>query len=151
MANRAVGRMVCLFASRGQALVETALVLPILLFVAFAVNGVGRVTQAQMGVSAVAREAARAGALANDPATALSLALSRGQAVGNGYGLTDGSLQVSVDVGQFGPGGQVQASATYIVSVGDLPLLAWASVPVASRHTEMIDLYRSVWPAGSGS
>src|SRR5207249_11812615 len=52
--------------SRGQALVETALVIPMLLLLALGVVGVGRVVQAQLAVSAAAREAARAGALADD-------------------------------------------------------------------------------------
>ena len=131
---------------RGQALVETALVLPLLLFLAFGVIAVGRITQAQMGVSAVAREAARAGALANAPGEALDQALSRGQTVARGYNLTNGSLKLSVDVGQFDPGGTVQASARYTVSFNDLPLLGWARISVASTHGERIDLYRSRWP-----
>src|SRR5579883_3027743 len=131
---------------RGNALIETALVLPLLLMLAFGVIGVGRITQAQMGVSAVAREAARAGALANDPGEALDQALGRGQAAASGYNLTNGSLQLSVDVGQFDPGGTVQASARYTVSFNDLPLLGWAQVSVASTHGERIDLYRSRWP-----
>ena len=46
--------------SRGEALLETALVLPLLLLLAFGVVGAGRVTQARLGVSAASREAARA-------------------------------------------------------------------------------------------
>jgi len=136
---------------RGQALVETALVLPILLFLAFAVIGVGRVTQARMGVDAVAREAARTAALASDPGVALDQGTARGQAVASGYGLTNGTLQVILDVGQFDPGSDVQASASYAVSLGDLPLLGWVQLPLVSTHVERIDLYRSRWPAGGGS
>lgn len=136
---------------RGQALVETALVLPLLLVLAFGVIGVGRVTQARMGVDAVAREAARSAALASDPGNALSQGTARGQAVAAGYGLTNGSLQLAVNVGQFDPGGEVQASAGYTVSFGDLPLLGWAQLTVRSTHAERIDLYRSRWTAGSGT
>lgn len=135
---------------RGQALVETALVLPILLILAFGVVGVGRLTEARMGVDAVAREAARSAALASDPASALSQGTARGRAVATGYGLTNGTLQLSVDVGQFERGGQVQASASYTVSFNDLPLLSWAQATVSSVHFERLDLYRSRWSSGGG-
>lgn len=133
---------------RGQALIEAALVVPLLLLLAFGVVGIVRVTRAQMGVSAVAREAARAGALAGDPGTALNGALAEGQAVAGGYQLTNGSLQVEVDLGDFSPGGSVQASVGYTVDFGDLPLLGWVRLTVSSAHAERIDPYRSRWPSG---
>ncbi len=63
------------------------MVIPMLLLLAFGIVAVGRVVQAQMGVSAVAREASRAAALANDPAEAADRGIARGQAVGSGYRL----------------------------------------------------------------
>ena len=135
----------------GQALVETALVIPMLLVLAFGVVGVGRVTQAQLAVSAAAREAARAGALADDAGQAQEQGRSRGQEVAKGYGLTGRSFTLTVDPGSFERGGQVRASARYEVVLDDLPLLGWARVPVASEHAERIDLYRSRWKAGSQS
>jgi Flp pilus assembly protein TadG len=134
---------------QGQVLIETALVLPLLLFLAFGVIGAGRVTQARMGVDAVAREATRSAALATDAGSALNQGLARGQAVGEGYGLTNGSLQISLSVGQFDPGEQVAASASYTVSFGDLPLLSWAKLTLSSTHLERLDLYRSRWTSGS--
>jgi len=134
---------------RGQALVEVALVIPILLLLAFGVVAVGRVTDAQMGVSAVAREAARAAALANNPGEAASRGVTQGQEVAAGYHLGDGSLQLAVNAGSFTRGGTVQASAHYTVSLGDLPLLGWAHITVGSTHLERIDLYRSFWPTGA--
>jgi len=133
----------------GQALVEVALVIPVLLLLTFDVVAVGRVTDAQMGVSAVAREAARAAALANDPGEAASQGVTRGQEVAAGYHLGDGSLQLAVNAGNFTRGGTVQASARYTVSLGDLPLLGWAHITVGSTHLERIDLYRSFWPTGA--
>lgn len=133
----------------GQALVEVALVIPVLLLLTFDVVAVGRVTDAQMGVSAVAREAARAAALANDPLEAASQGVTRGQEVAAGYRLGDGSLQLAVNAGNFTRGGTVQASARYTVSLGDLPLLGWAHITVGSTHLERIDLYRSFWPTGA--
>lgn len=133
---------------RGTALVETALVLPILLLLAFGVIGVGRVTQARMEVDAVARETARAAAQANDAGSAVNQGLARGQALAQGEGLTNGSLQLALDVGPFARGGAVVARASYTVSFGDLPLLAWAQLRVGSVQREAIDPYRSRWSGG---
>jgi Flp pilus assembly protein TadG len=133
----------------GQALVELALAIPLLLLLAFGVVAAGRVTGAQMGVSAVAREAARAATLANDPGEAMSQGMVRGKEVAAGYHLADGSLQLSVDAGTFSRGGTVQASAHYTVSLSDLPLLGWAHLTVGSTHLERVDLYRSFWQNGT--
>jgi len=103
-----------------------------------------------MGVSAVAREAARAAALANGPGAAASQGETQGQEVAAGYHLGDGSLQLAVNAGDFTRGGTVQASVRYTVSLGDLPLLGWVHITVGSTHLERIDLYRSFWPTGSG-
>lgn len=132
----------------GSALVETALVLPLLLCLAFGVIAVGRLVQAQMGVSAVAREAARSAALSQTAADAAERGLAAGQAVAAGYGLTNGSLALSVEPGAFERGGQVQASARYDLSLADLPLLGLFHTQVTSHHVERIDLYRSRWQAG---
>ncbi len=137
---------------RGQALIELALVTPLLLFLGLAVVGVGRVTQARIGVDAVARDAARAGALADAPAGAVAQGTTRGEDVAAGYGLGNGSLQLAVDASAFGRGGRVAASAAYTVQFGDLPLLGWAHVPVAGTHVEPVDTYRAgpVLAGGSG-
>jgi Flp pilus assembly protein TadG len=134
--------------SQGQALVEAALVLPLLLILALGVVGVGRVVQAQIAVHAVSRETARAAAQANSASEAVSRGVARGQVVASGYQLTNGSLQLSVDPGPFARGGQVLVVTRYEVALGDLPLLGWLGVSVTSQHTERIDPYRSRWPAG---
>jgi len=133
---------------RGQALVELALVIPLLFILAFGVIGVGRVIQAQMAVSAVAREAARAEALANTPAEAASDGMARGQEVAAGYGLSAASLQLNVDPGSLARGAAVEASAHYTVDLSDLPLLGWGRITVSSSHSERVDLYRSFWQTG---
>ncbi len=135
-------------AQRGNALVETALVLPLLLLLAFGVIGVGRVVQAQMGVSAVAREAARAGALANGSADAAERGVERGEEVATGYRLNNGSLELTVALDSFDRGAPVRARVSYEMALDDLPLLGWARLTVASDHIERTDLYRSRWPAG---
>ena len=133
---------------RGSALVEVALVLPLLLLLALGVVGVGRVIQARMSVSAVAREAARVAALAQSPDEAAQQGLAAGRAVAVGYGLTNGTLTVRVEPGALERGGAVRASAAYHVSLDDLPLMGWAGADLAAEHVERIDLYRSRWRTG---
>lgn len=133
---------------RGQALVEAALVLPLFLLLVFGVIGIGRIVQAQMGVSAVAREAARSAAMANDAPEAARRGLSRGDEVATGYRLTNGSLQLAVDPGTFLRGAEVSAAASYEVRLEDLPLLGWAHVTLDSSHVERTDPYRSRWTGG---
>ena len=130
-------------AERGDALVETALVTPLLLVLALGLVGVARVTQAQMGVAAVARETARAGALAATASDALARASARCREVAEGYGLTNGTLQCTVEPGGLARGGQVRAAARYEVALGALPLMGWVRVPVASSQVEIVDPFRS--------
>ena len=122
---------------------ETALVLPLLLVMALAIVALGRVTQTQMAVSAVAREAARTGALANQASLAQRDGESRGFDVAVGYHLSPPRLQVHVDPSQFRRCGSVLARATYDLDFSDLPLLGWAHLTLGSSHSEPIDGYRS--------
>ena len=130
-------------AERGQALVETALVLPVLLLLAFGVVGVARGGHTQMAVGAVAREAARAGALATSPADAADTASVRAHDVARGYGLELERLRLDVDPGAFRRGDRVRAVARYEVVLSDLPLLSWTRVDLSVQHAEPIDPYRS--------
>ena len=134
---------------RGSALVETALVLPLLLTLAFGVVGIGHLTHAQLAVAAVAREAARAAALADTPSGALAAGAARGQEVAAGYGLASRALRITVDASRYGRGGQVLADARYEVFLDDLPLLGWMRLAAASTHVEPIDPYRSRWAGGT--
>jgi hypothetical protein len=86
-------------------------------------------------VAAVAREAALAGALANNAEEALVRGSARGQEVAAGYNLRNGTLGLTVDVGTFGRGGQVRAAAHYEVRLDDLPLMGWARFVTQSKHS----------------
>src|SRR5260370_25466508 len=79
--QRPIGRIRRFRTSLGQSLVETALAMPLLLLIGFGVVGAGRVIQVRMGVHAVAREAARAAALADGPNHAVDAAAPRAHAV----------------------------------------------------------------------
>ena len=81
--------------ANAQALVELAIVLPVLLMLVFATVAVGRLVQLHMAVDAVAREAAREATLAPIPGDASGAAVSAGEqaAAGERHGrFTPGSL-----------------------------------------------------------
>lgn len=130
---------------QGQALVEVALVIPVLLLLVLGVVALEQVLQAQLGVSAVAREAAHVAATAGSPAEAAARGLARGQEVAAGYRLGNGSLVLTVDAGSLQRGGQVVASAHYTVAFAGLPPVDWGAVTVSSTHAEQVGLYRSRW------
>jgi Flp pilus assembly protein TadG len=134
---------------RGQAIVELAIVVPILLVLAFGVLAVGRVVQADMAVRAVAWEAARAAALANSATQATRQGLVTGLAVAGDYHLRQSGVQLTVDASDYRRGGQILAKARYVVSFGDLPLLGRAGAPVESVHAEPVDPFRAGVPVGA--
>jgi len=127
----------------GGALIETALVIPVLLVLVAGIVMTGRVAHAQIAVQSVAREAARTLAVAPSASEGLVSAEQRALAAANGHGLATERLSLSIDAGAFERGGVVQAEATYPVSLGDLPLLGILEVTVSSRHEARVDLYRS--------
>lgn len=133
---------------RGQALVELALVAPLLLLLTSGVLAASRVARAELGIAQVAVEAARTAALAGSQEAAQGAGLAQGRTVAREDGLTDGSLGLVVDASDFGRGGSVEAAANYTVSFDDLPLLGWAHVALSSRHTEPVDRYSNLTMGG---
>ena len=131
----------------GAALVEAALLIPVLMVLVFGVVGVTKLEQTVMAVSAVSREAARSAALADSASQAVSNGEARGQQVADGYGLGNGSLKLSVDAGSFDRGGTVNAQASYDVDLSHLPIPGWGKFTISRQHAERIDLYRSRWSA----
>ena len=133
----------------GGVLIEAALVIPVVLVVAFGVVMAGRIVHAQIGVGAVAREAGRTLAQAPSAAEGLASARSRALAVADGHGLAAADLELVLEAGTFARGGTVRAIASYRVALGDLPMLGRLEVTVKSSHAERVELYRSraaVWP-----
>jgi Flp pilus assembly protein TadG len=132
---------------RGQALVETAIALPVVLLIALGVLGVARLSNTLMAVTVAAREASRAAVLAPDADTAWLWGANRGQQVAAEYGLDTSSeaFLLDVDVSSFEWWGEVRASASYSVSLADIPLIPWAevSIPLRRSHAEVLDPYRS--------
>jgi hypothetical protein len=144
--------------ARGQALVELACGLPVILLLVFGLLGVARVTTGLLGLTAVTREAAQVGARAPDAATAYEWAVARGQQVAAEYGF--GGVLLDVDTSNFdvqsGPGvfvpGEIRVRADATVDLSDVPLVAWAQiqVPLERRFAEVVDPYRSAPPPQGG-
>jgi hypothetical protein len=130
--------------TRGQSAVELALLVPVGLAIVFSVLGVARLTTAAIGLSAVVRESARAGAAADTAYDAWQRAYTRGQQVAAEDGLRSADLTLQVDASDFGPAGQVRASATYTVSLIDVPYLGLGQVQLARWHSEPLGTYRSL-------
>lgn len=128
---------------RGSALLEAGLVLPAVLVIVFGVVMAGRVVQAQIGLQAVAREAARTLAAAPSAPEGLDYGRQRAVSVAGGHGLSAERLGLAFDAGTFERGGTVRAQASYTVELGDLPLLGQVEVSVSSSHEERVELYRS--------
>jgi Flp pilus assembly protein TadG len=133
---------------RGQAVVEAALVLPVLLLLLFGLVGVEEVLRAEAGVQATAHDAARAAALAGGATQAAQAGVAAGLATAATYRLDAGALALTVDAQDFGPGGRVSAQARYVVRLSDLPLLGGLDVSLASSNVQPVDRYRA-FPGGA--
>jgi len=127
----------------GEAMVETAIAVPVLLLLVFGVVAIGRITDAKVAVQAAAREASRTLAVAPSEEQGTPDALDAGLAVASGYGLAEERLTIDVDANGFVRGGEVSADVSYSVPLSDLPLLNFFEVEVSSSHTEQVELYRS--------
>ena len=128
----------------GNAIVEMALLAPILGLLLAGLGAMAIVVQAQLGLVAVAEEAAQAATYAANPTQAVSFGQTRGQQVGQGYALRNGSLVVTVDPTAFAPGGVVRATAHYQLSASQVPLLGLAHLDLEQRHAEPVPRYRSL-------
>lgn len=110
----------------GQATVEAALVLPLVVMMLLAVVQVGIVVRAQVLVTHAAREAARAAAVDADPGAAARAARAATSLDANRIGVTVR--------GRDGPGSRVEVDVTYDVPT-DLPLIG-ALIPDVTVHGE---------------
>lgn len=127
----------------GQALVEAALAIPVLLVLVFGVVAVGRITEAKLAVQAAARESGRALAVAPSEEQGINDAIDAAEAVAETYGLDESRLVVGLDSGGFARGGTVSSEIRCTVSLTDLPLLGFVDLDVSATHSERIDVYRS--------
>ena len=128
----------------GNAVVELAVLAPILGVLLAGLGAVAIVVQAQLGLVAVAEEAALAATYAADAGEAVSLGQLRGQQVGHGYALGNGSLVITMDASSFEPGGVVRATARYQFSASQVPLLGLAQLNLEQRHAEPVPRHRGL-------
>ena len=114
---------------RGQATVEVALVLPVVVAFALAVIQVGVLVHDQLLVTAAAREAVRAAAVSETGSDARRAAGAIG-------GLSDGRLQVDVrrDAGE---GGLVHVRVDYLAAT-DVPVVGPALPDVSLSATAVM-------------
>jgi len=128
-----------------QALVEVAVLLPVVLLLVFGTIGVSRYVQTHAAVVAVTHEAARAAALASGPSDAIDRMRQRSQVVAPGFGLDARMLVLRWDVTRFdNQPGQVAATIEYPLDFGDLPLVgALFPTVVRAEHSEWVDPFRS--------
>ena len=128
-------------AQEGQALVEGALVMPLLLALLFGVLAVNHAAQARSGVSAAAREAARAGVQATSGAE-LAAATARGSTIAAGSGLTNGSFALTAGIAGGRDGGYLATTATYRVVIVDWGTFSRVGIDVRGEALERFDRYR---------
>ena len=128
---------------RGQALVELAVSLPILLLLALGATQFVRLALTRDGLDAATAAAAASAARAPSAATAAQAGRAAFDGVAAGYGLGP-STTVTVTVGDFPRGGTVTVSAHAGVNlgVGGIPALNQA-LTLSSTATARIEDWRS--------
>jgi hypothetical protein len=134
-----------LFRRSAQAMVEMALVLPLVLALVFGTIAISRIVQTRTAVIAVAQEAARAAALASSPTDASARMRARAALVAPGLGLDARTLVLGWDLSEFSANpGEVVALVEYPVDFGDLPLIGdLPALVVRAEHVEWVDPFRS--------
>ena len=94
------------------------------------------------GIAATARECARAAAQSGSKGEASFNGYYRAGEAAAGYGLTNGTLLATLDLGRFAAGETVSCGVSYTAELSDLPLLGWARVTVSGSGHERLALYR---------
>jgi Flp pilus assembly protein TadG len=126
----------------GQALVETALAVPLIMALSLGGVEVARVADARSGLDAATAAAASAGARATTASTATAAGSAAFRAAVAGYPL--GSPQVQLDTGGFARGGLVRASGSAVVDLGLAPVPGLPrSVRLVASATARVAPWRS--------
>lgn len=127
----------------GNAVVELAIVVPVLVLLMLFVVAGGRVTQARGDVYGAAGDAARAASLRGSPGAATAEATATARRSLADRGVTCAGLSVDVDTGALRPGGRVAVSVTCVVSLADLTGLGLpGSRAISASAAEVVDVFR---------
>jgi Flp pilus assembly protein TadG len=126
-------------------MVEMSFLVLVLVVLVLGLSSVWGVVHVHMGLVAVAEEAARAAALVPSAGLVQERGVDRGSAVGRGYALNNGTLVVTIDGSQFGPGGQVRARAAYRINSNDLPMII-GELNLQREQVEVVPRFRSLPP-----
>lgn len=115
--------------TRGQAVVEFALIVPVMLLLAFAIVQFGLVLNAQLGLTEGVRQGAQLAAMGDDASQVTSAVAVNAPMVEN--------LNVTAATTQGGAWVTVQAQGSVPVIVGDLPFLG-SAVTLSATQTELV-------------
>ncbi|MGI8328690.1 TadE family protein [Actinomadura scrupuli] len=116
-------------ADRGTMSLELVIVTPVFIGFMMLLAGFGRIVDVQSQIDGAARDAARAASVArgkDGPGGARSMAERAAVASLGGDGWCSGGPKTTVDVSDWGPGGQVTATVSCSVDLGDV---AWIGIP----------------------
>ena len=126
----------------GQALVELAVCMPLVLLLALGVAAVVEVTDAGAGLHAATEAAVTAAVLAPDEASAQTVARRRFDQVIAAYPVRSASL--TLDDGGFARGALVTAAATGFVDLGwEAMAVVPARVDLIARASARVDPWRT--------
>jgi Flp pilus assembly protein TadG len=133
---------------RGSSAIEAAILAPALIAILMFAIAAMRIEVASQSVDSAAHDAARAASISNTATEAKQAALKTADARLAAQGLQCRTLDVNVDVSQFGrPVGTVAAVTVTIVCVVELRDVAVPGMPgsktLTSRFVSYLDQYRS--------
>jgi len=129
----------------GSAVLETALVTPLLILTLAAVVGAGRVTLAHQRVEHLAAQAARAAATAISPQAAVAAATLTARTTIDGAARREcQQVTVDVDTRDFRPGGNVSVRVGCLADLGAVVPGLSGDRWIHARATEVVDTFREV-------
>jgi Flp pilus assembly protein TadG len=111
---------------RGSAIIELAIVTPVVIVLVLTMVALGRYSQSRIVVEQAASAAARAASLTSSPGAATQAAQDAAQSTVSGAGLSCAQMTAAVDISAFRPGGQVTVTVT---CAADLSALTLSGVP----------------------
>lgn len=121
-----------IFNNKGQSLVETALVLPILLLLIFGIIEFGRIFNAYIIISNASREGARYAAVGKTDAEVRTAVLNRTSSLGDGDADDDNDVDIDITPAVTPPDRRTQGEGVDVTVAHDLPLIAPIIGPLIS-------------------